>query len=98
MCIRDSCQDCPKFGVLFIITKFGYLLMYEVSTCSLLMRQKFTDQLCVVATRNPSTDGMIVINKAGVLYSINVEENSLVPFINASTQIPDNKTVAFKLA
>jgi clathrin heavy chain len=41
---------------------------------------------------------MIVINKAGVLYSINVEENSLIPFINASQQIPDNKTLSFKLA
>jgi clathrin heavy chain len=91
-------QDCPKFGVLFIITKFGYLFMYEVSTCSLLYRHKLTDQLCVVATRNPATDGMIVINKAGVVYSINVEENSLIPFITASNQIPDNKTLSFKLA
>ena len=72
--------------------------MYEVSTCSLLYSHKFTDHLCVVATRNPSTDGMIVINKAGVVYSINVEENSLIPFISASNQIPDNKTLSFKLA
>jgi hypothetical protein len=72
--------------------------MYEVSTTSLLFRQKFTDQLCVVATRNPTTDGMIVINKAGVIYSINVEENNLIPFINASGQIADNKTLSFKLA
>ena len=72
--------------------------MYEVSTCSLLYSHKFTDHLCVVATRNPSTDGMIIINKAGVVYSINVDEKSLIPFIYASNQIPDNKTLFLKLA
>jgi len=68
-------QDCPRFGVLFIITKMGYLFMYEVSTAALLSRQKVTDQLCFVSTRNAATDGMIVINRAGHIFSINVEEN-----------------------
>jgi len=91
-------QDCPKFGVLFIITKFGFLYMYEVSTASLLYRQKITDQLCVVATRNTKTDGMIVVNKAGQILSVNVEENNLIPYINASGHIADNKNLSFKLA
>jgi len=91
-------QDVPKYGVVFVITKFGYFYMYEVSTASLLQRQKFTDQLCIVATRNPKTDGMIVINKAGNIYAINVEENNLIPYINSAGHITDNKTLSFKLA
>jgi clathrin heavy chain len=91
-------SDSPKYGVVFIITKFGYLYMYEVSTAALLYRQKFTDQLCVVATKNPKTDGMIVINKAGGIFAINVEENNLVPFITQSGHITDNKNLSFKLA
>lgn len=31
-------QDCPKYGVLFMITKFGNLYMFEVSTAALLYR------------------------------------------------------------
>lgn len=80
-------QDSPRFGVLFVITKFGYLYMYEVSTAALLYRQKFTDKVCIVATRNPKTDGMNVINKAGQIYAINVEENSLIPYINGAGHI-----------
>lgn len=91
-------QDCPKYGIVFIITKFGFLYMYEVSTASLLFRQKFTDQLCVVATRNTKTDGMVVINKAGQIFAINVEENNLVPYINSAGHITDNKQLSFKLA
>jgi hypothetical protein len=36
-------QDCPKYGTLFIITKMGFLYMYEISTASLIYRQKITD-------------------------------------------------------
>ena len=91
-------QDCPKYGVVFIITKMGFLYMYEVSTAALLYRQKVTDQLCFVATRNEKTDGMIVINRAGQIYSVNVEENNLIPYINAAGHIPSNKELSFKLA
>lgn len=31
-------QDCPKYGVLFIITKMGFLYMYEISQAALLYR------------------------------------------------------------
>lgn len=72
--------------------------MYEISSAALLYRQKITDQLCFVSTRNPTTDGMIVINKAGQIFSINVEEKNLIPYINSATHIPDNKNLSFKLA
>jgi clathrin heavy chain len=80
-------QDCPKYGVLFMITKMGHLYMFEISTACLLYKQKITDQLCFVATRNMNTDGMIVINRAGQIFSINVEENNLIPYINSSAHI-----------
>jgi clathrin heavy chain len=41
---------------------------------------------------------MIVINRAGQIFSINVEENNLIPYINSCGHIPDNKQLSFKLA
>jgi clathrin heavy chain len=32
-------HDCPKYGVLFMISKLGFLYMYEVSSAALLYRQ-----------------------------------------------------------
>lgn len=58
-------QAVEKYGVVFIITKFGYLYMYEISNAVVLFRQRITDSLIFVATKNPVTDGMICINKAG---------------------------------
>jgi len=91
-------QDSPKYGIVFIITKMGFLYMYECSSASLLYRTKITDQLCFVSTRNANTDGMIVINKVGQIFSINVEENNLIPYINNAGHIPDNRNLSFKLA
>jgi clathrin heavy chain len=72
--------------------------MYEVSTASLLYRQKITDQLCFVSARNSTTDGMIVINRGGQIFSVNVEADNLIPYINSASHIADNKTLSFKLA
>lgn len=91
-------QDVPKYGVVFVITKMGFFYMYEISSASLVYRQKITDQVCFVSTRNTNTDGMIVINKVGQIFSINVEESNLIPFISSAQHIPDNKTLSFKLA
>jgi clathrin heavy chain len=41
---------------------------------------------------------MIVINRAGQIFSLNVEENNLIPYINSSSHIPNNKELSFKLA
>lgn len=91
-------HDVPKYGVVFFVTKMGFLFMYEVSTASLLARQQFTDQLCFVATRNPNSDGMLVINKAGQLFMIDVVENALIPFVSNAGHIANNKELSFKLA
>lgn len=91
-------QDSPKYGCLFIVTKMGFVHLYEVSTAALLGKQQITDQLCFVATRNPNTDGMLVVNKAGQIFMINVEEAALVPFIANAVHIANNKDLSFKLA
>jgi clathrin heavy chain len=36
-------QVAPKYGLLFIITKLGYLFMYETSRAALIYRQRITD-------------------------------------------------------
>lgn len=58
-------QVAPKYGLVFVITKLGYLFMYETSKAALIYRQRITDQLIFVAVRNMSTDGMICVNKVG---------------------------------
>jgi clathrin heavy chain len=92
-------QAVEKYGVIFVVTKMGYFYIYEVSQSVLLYRQRVTDSLIFVATKNPNTDGMICINKAGQVLSINIDETNFIPFImNVAKHIPDNVGLAFRLA
>jgi clathrin heavy chain len=91
-------QVAPKYGIIFIITKMGYLFMFEVSSAALIYRQRITDQLIFVAVRNMTTDGMICINKAGQVFAINVEEQNLVKFVMGASHIPESRALAFKMA
>ena len=92
-------QAVEKYGVVFVITKFGYLYMYEISNAVLLYRQRITDSLIFVAAKNTTTDGMMCINKAGQVLAIDVEENNFIPYImNVAKHIPDNVGLAFRLA
>lgn len=91
-------QAAPKYGLLFIITKLGYLFMYETSRAALVYRQRITDQLIFVAVRNTQTDGMICVNKVGQVFTINVEEQNLVKFVMGAQHIPDNRALAIKMA
>ena len=89
----------PKYGVIFLITKFGYLFVYESASAALVYRQRITDSWIFAMTRNSKTDGAIAINRNGQMLAINVDENNLISYImNNCGHVPDNVGVAFKLA
>jgi len=74
-------QTSAKYGMIFLISKMGYLFIYEVSKGALVYRQRITDQLIFCSVRNTTTDGMICINKNGQVFAINIDEANLVKFI-----------------
>jgi len=36
-------QVAPKYGIIFIISKNGYLFMYDAQTAAIIYRQRITD-------------------------------------------------------
>lgn len=92
-------QAIEKYGVVFVITKFGYIYIYEISTSVLIYRHRITDSLIFVATKNLNEDGVVCVNKAGQILQIAIDETNFIPFIiKHVTNIPDNVGVAFNLA
>lgn len=92
-------QSVDKYGVVFVITKFGYIYIYEISNSVLIYRQRITDSLIFVVTKSLNEDGVVCVNKAGQILQITIDEFNFIPFImKHCTHIPDNVTVAFNLA
>ena len=92
-------QISSKFGVLYVITKFGYYLIYEISTCSVIGKGKLSDDPIFIGTRHAESDGVLVINKKGSVIGLSCDPNALVPHImNQCKHIPNNVQVAIRLA
>ena len=92
-------QMSSKHGILYIITKFGYYLIYEIATASCIGKGKLCDDPIFVGTRHTDSDGVIVINKKGSVIGLKTDQNTLVPhIINQCKHIPNNVQVAIRLA
>jgi clathrin heavy chain len=90
-------QAVEKYGVVFVITKFSYLYIYEIANSVLLYRQKLTDSLIFAAAKGET--GLTCVSKAGQLLQVNIDESAFIPYvINYAKHIPDNVGVAFNLA
>lgn len=58
-------QAVEKYGVVFVITKFGYIYIYDIANAVMIYRQRITDSLIFVATKSLNEDGVVCVNKAG---------------------------------
>ena len=88
-----------KYGILFIVTKFGYLFVYVMGSAALIYRQKITTSLIFRSVKNTKTDGCICANRDGQLLAINVDQQNLISYImNKCTHLSDNVGIAFKMA
>lgn len=86
-------------GILFVITKFGYLFVYVMGSATLIYRQKITTSLIFKSVKNSKTDGAICCNRDGQLLAINVDQANLISYImNKCTHLSDNVGIAFKMA
>mmetsp|Transcript_185 Transcript_185/g.179 ORF Transcript_185/g.179 Transcript_185/m.179 type:complete len:1699 (-) Transcript_185:18-5114(-) len=88
-----------KSGILFVITKLGYLFVYVIGSAALIYRQKITASLIFRSVKNSKTDGAICCNRDGQLLAINADQPNLISYImNKCTHLTDNVGIAFKMA
>ncbi|KAF5915644.1 hypothetical protein HPG69_015264, partial [Diceros bicornis minor] len=78
-----------KRGVIYLITKYGYLHMYDLeSGVCIYMNHISADTVFVTAPHEP-TSGIIGVNKKGQVLSVCVEEDNIVSYATNVLQNPD---------
>ncbi|XP_023567489.1 clathrin heavy chain 2 isoform X3 [Octodon degus] len=82
-------QIGANHGVIYLITKYGYLHMYdlEFGVC-IYMNRISADTIFVTAPHEP-TSGIIGVNKTGQVLSVCVEEKNIVNYTIGVLQNPD---------
>uniref|UniRef100_A0A8C0KBK9 Clathrin heavy chain n=1 Tax=Canis lupus dingo TaxID=286419 RepID=A0A8C0KBK9_CANLU len=82
-------QIGAKHGVIYLITKYGYLHLYDLeSGVCIYMNRISADTIFVTAPHEP-TSGIIGVNKKGQVLSICVEEDNIVNYATTVLQNPD---------
>lgn len=71
-------QISRKYGMLFIITKFGFLHLYELTSGQNIFRTRVSNDSIFVGTKKSTTDGVLVISKSGSLLALDIDENTII--------------------
>ncbi|XP_075584881.1 clathrin heavy chain [Dermatophagoides farinae] len=88
-------QMSPKYDLIYLITKYGYIHLYDVEsgTC-IYMNRISADTIFVTAPYEP-TSGIIGVNRKGQVLSVSIDENNLIPYINNTLQ---NSELALRIS
>lgn len=82
-------QVSEKHGVIFLITKYGYIHLCDVETGTCIYMNRISgDTIFVTAPYDP-TNGIIGVNRKGQVLSVSVDEDNIVPYITNVLQNPD---------
>eukprot|EP00003_Mantamonas_plastica_P027135 TRINITY_DN573_c0_g1_i1.p1 TRINITY_DN573_c0_g1~~TRINITY_DN573_c0_g1_i1.p1 ORF type:complete len:1592 (-),score=619.62 TRINITY_DN573_c0_g1_i1:79-4854(-) len=101
---QDQGADFPigmvnseKYGIVYVITKAGYIHLYDTETGSLIYMNRVSQQNDTIFTTTPhtSTGGMLGINRSGKVLYIGVDENNIIPYICNTLQ---NLDLAMKMS
>lgn len=76
-----SLQTSNQYGVLYILTKYGFIHLYDIESGSNLFVNRITaDPVFTAAPYNNST-GIITINKSGQVLAVEVAKDKIIPYI-----------------
>lgn len=54
--------------MLYIVTKFGFVYIYELSSCEQIYKARISNDPIFVVAKNLANDGILAMNKNGALF------------------------------
>lgn len=70
-----------KHGVLFILTKNGYLLLYEIQEKRRIFARRVSQQSLFSAVTHDETGGIVTIDQNGRVMLFHIDEENLLSYI-----------------
>lgn len=82
-------QVSAKYDVIYLITKYGYIHLYDIETATCIYMNRISGDTIFVTAPHESSGGIIGVNRKGQVLSVSVEEDNIIPYINTVLQNPD---------
>jgi clathrin heavy chain len=98
----DAAQDFPvamqisdKYGIIYLVSKFGYLYVFDVETATLIFANRVSQETIFTTCINSSTGGILGINRLGQVLHVQVDDSTIVGFLQHNM---GNINLAMKVA
>ena len=65
-----------------MITKFGYIHLYDVETGTCIFMNRISSETIFVTAEHEATNGIIGVNRKGQVLTVCADENNLVPYVS----------------
>ncbi|KIY69192.1 clathrin heavy chain 1, partial [Cylindrobasidium torrendii FP15055 ss-10] len=88
-------QVSKKHGIVYLVTKYGFIHLYDLESGACIYMNRISGETIFVTAPHEATNGIIGINKKGQVLSVNVDEQTMIPYILNTL---NNTELAFKLA
>ena len=88
-------QASKKHGIVYLVKKLGFIHLYDLESGACVYMNRISGETIFVTAEHEATDGIIGVNKKGQVLSVNIDEQTIIPYILTTL---NNTELAFKLA
>jgi clathrin heavy chain len=90
-----SMQISAKYDVIFLVTKFGFVHLYDLESGTCIYMNRISGDTIFVTADYEPTSGMIGVNRKGQVLSVSVDQSTIIPYIMKTLNNPE---LAIKMA
>lgn len=88
-------QSSTKYDVFYLITKYGYIHIYDADTGTCLFMNRISADTIFVTAPHDATSGIIGVNRKGQVLSVTIDEENIVTYVSSTL---NNADLAYKMA
>ena len=74
-------QVSDKYNILFMVTKFGYLHVFDLPSATTIYMNRISTETIFVTSPHGSTHGIMGVNRRGQVLSVSIDERNIIPYI-----------------
>lgn len=90
-----SMQVSQKYGVIFMVTKYGFIHLYDLETGSCIFMNRISSETIFTTCGDTDSAGIVAINRKGQVLYVTVNDDNIVNYL---LQNPANTEMAIKMA
>ena len=88
-------QYSPKFNVIYLVTKYGYIHLYDIETATCIYMNRISSETIFVTAQHEASGGLIGVNRKGQVLTVTVDTETIVPYIHTNL---NNSELALRMA